>query len=112
MARVAANSYGDGRKYAGGNTFVNADGSTEKVFGYFTSPGGKVTYTYEDESVIVLESDNIREVGTVYKDGEIVYKPAEIMTRAEIVDLAEKLADGQPVEEFLIDAAKALGGAE
>lgn len=108
--RVKANSYGDGRKYAGGNTFVNADGTTEKVYGYFTSPSGKVTYTYEDGSIIVLVSGDIYEVGTVYKDGKILYKPNAIMTRAEIEEKAKTL--GEPVESYFVEAAKELGKGE
>lgn len=110
MVRVAANSYGDGKKYVGGNTFIHADGSIEKVYGYFTSPSGKATYTYEDDSIIVLESGNVREVGTVYKDDKILYKPSKIMTHAQIVEQAEKLANGKPIEGFFIEAAKILGG--
>jgi hypothetical protein len=105
--RVKANSYGDGRKYAGGNTFTNADGTVEKVYGYFTSPGGKVTYTYDDDSAIVLESKDIYEVGTVYKGEEVIYKPAEIMTRAEIEERAAKM--GEPMEKYFVAAAKELG---
>lgn len=109
MARVPANSYGNGKKYAGGNTFVNADATIENVYGYFTSPSGKVTYTYDDATVIVLEGGNAEEVGTVYKDGEIVFKPTKLMTRAKIVEMAEELANGEAIEPFYIEAVKILG---
>lgn len=68
--RVAANSYGDGTKYAGGNTFVNSDGSTTKVTGEYTSPSGKVTEVNKDGNGTVLASKDKAQVGqTFYADG-------------------------------------------
>lgn len=110
MSRIPANSYGNGKKYAGGNTFVNADGSLEKVYGYYTSPTGKKTFTYDDERIIVLDGNVVNEIGSVYKDGKIIYKPAKMMSYDRLVAKAEELANGKPVEEFFIEAAIALGG--
>ena len=68
--RVAANSYGNGTKYAGGNTFTNSDGSTTKVTGEYTSPSGKITYVNDDGSGTVLASKNKSQIGqTFYNDG-------------------------------------------
>lgn len=68
--RVAANSYGDGTKYAGGNTFTKADGSSYQVTGEHTSPSGKVTYLNSDGSGTVAASKDKSQVGqTFYADG-------------------------------------------
>ena len=64
--RVPANSYGDGVKYAGGNTFVNPDGSTFEHYGEYTSPSGKVTYTDSNGNITVVDSANKSEIGKVY----------------------------------------------
>jgi len=112
MARVPANSYGNGRKYAGGNTFINADGSVEKIYGYHTSPSGKVTYTYEDDSIIVLDGANFKEIGTIYKDNKVIYQPKAVMSYIEIKEKAADLAvAGRPIENYFIEAAKILGEA-
>ena len=76
--RVAANSYGNGTKYAGGNSFTNSDGSTTKVTGEYTSPSGKTTYVHDDGSGTVLASKNKSQIGqTFYNDGtSTMDKPA------------------------------------
>lgn len=109
MARVPANSYGDGTVYLGGNRIKLPDGAIISVQGYFTSPSGKRTYTDSANSILVLKSADIYEVGTIYANGVVKYKPSEIMTEAEIIAEAEKF--GKPVEDFLISAAVKLGGA-
>lgn len=111
MARVPANSYGDGAVYVGGNLIKQADGTIIRVKGYFTSPSGKRTYTDDSGNILVLKAADIHEVGTTYANGEIKYKPSEIMTEFEIVEEAKKIANGAPVEDFLISAAVKLGGA-
>lgn len=108
MARVPANSYGNGVVYMGGNLIKQADGTIIRVQGYFTSPSGKRTYTDSANNILVLKSNDIYEVGTIYANGEVRYKPSEIMTEAEIIAEAEKF--GKPVEDFLISAAAKLGG--
>lgn len=110
MARVKANSYGNGTVYMGENKFKNPDGSITEVFGYFDSPSGKRTYTDSERNTVVLRSDNIRSVGAVYSGGKAVYIPTEIMTEDEILEEARRLADGKPAEDFLITAAVKLGG--
>lgn len=78
---VPANSYGNGTKYAGGNTFTNADGSTTKVTGEYTSPSGKTTYVNNDGSGTVLASSDKSQIGqTFYPDGtSTMDKPVEIV---------------------------------
>ena len=112
MARVKANSYGDGTVYLGGNKFKNPDGSIREVTGYFVSPSGKRTYTDADTGdIIVLGSANIREVGTIYNNDAVKYQPTEIMTEQEIREEAERLAGGKLAEKFYADAVRNLGGA-
>ncbi len=109
MARVKANSYGNGVVYMGGNLIKQPNGTIIRVKGYFTSPSGKRTYTDDADNILVLKSNDIYEVGTIYAGGEIKYKPSEIMTEDEIMEEAEKM--GEPVENFLLTAAVKLGGA-
>ena len=109
MARVPANSYGDGTIYLGGNLIKQPDGTIIRVKGYFTSPSGKRTFTDDAGNILVLRSNDIYEVGTIYAGGETKYKPSEIMTEAEIMEEAKKM--GEPVENFLLTAAVKLGGA-
>lgn len=109
--RVKANSYGDGTVYMGGNTFKNPDGTITEKYGYFTSPSGKRTYTTKDKEILILKSSDIFAVGSIIQNDEFIYQPSEVMTENEIHEEATRMANGKPVEDFLIAAAKKLGGA-
>lgn len=109
MARVKANSYGNGTVYMGENRFKNPDGTITESFGYFNSPSGKKTYTDHERNILVLSSDSDK-VGTIYAHDKLVYAPTEIITESEIFEEAERLADGKTFEDFLITAAVRLGG--
>lgn len=110
MARVKANSYGDGTVYLGGNKFKNPDGNISEVFGYFTSPSGKRTYTNKDGEILILKSSDIFSVGSIIQNNEFTYQPSEVMTENEIYEEAKKMAGDKPVEDFFFDAARKLGG--
>ena len=111
MARVPANSYGDGTVYLGGNKKRKPDGTIETIVGYHTSPSGKRTYTSpETGHIMTLATRDIERVGTVVYNDEIVYEPSEIMTEQEIMEEAKNLANGQPVEKYIEAAIKKLGG--
>ena len=110
MARVKANSYGDGTVYMGGNTFKNPDGTITEKYGYFTSPSGKRTYTTKDKEILILKSSDIFSVGSIIQNNEFTYQPSEIMTENEIYEEAKKMAGDKPVEDFFFDAARKLGG--
>lgn len=111
MARVKANSYGDGTIYMGGNTIKHPDGSVEEHYGYFTSPSGKRTYTTKNKEILILKSSDIFAVGSIIQNDEFIYQPSEVMTENEIHEEAKRMANGKTVEDFLIAAAKKLGGA-
>lgn len=112
MARVKANSYGNGVVYMGGNLIKQPDGTIMRVEGYFDSPSGKRTYTSpETGHIMVLRTKDFERVGTIYHNDETLYEPTEIMTEAEILEEAKKLANGQPVEKYIEAAIRSLGGA-
>ena len=110
MARIPANSYGDGTVYLGGNKFKKPDGSIEERYGYFTSPSGKRTYTNKDQEILILKSSDIFSVGSIIQNDVFTYIPSEVMTENEIYDEAKRMAGDKPVEDFFFDAARKLGG--
>lgn len=79
MARVAANSYGTGEKYAGINSegkneFVREDGSRYTVDdGTYTSPSGKVSEISDGgKTTTTVKSRDESQIGNIYSGGEKV----------------------------------------
>lgn len=79
MARVAANSYGTGEKYAGINSegkneFVREDGSRYTVDdGIYTSPSGKVSEISDGgRTTTTVKSRDESQIGNIYSGGEKV----------------------------------------
>ena len=111
MGRIPANSNGDGRVYLGGNLFRAPDGSLHREYGYFTSPSGKRSYCDPStDEIVTLHSARAEEIGTIYKDDKVVYKPGRLLDGAEILYEAKRIAAGEPMEKYIANAARRLGG--
>ena len=65
-SNLPTGTYTQGDKYAGGNVFTRPDGTQYQVYGDFTSPSGKTTYTDQDGTITVTGGSNKDEVGKVY----------------------------------------------
>lgn len=126
MARVAANSYGSGEKYAGVNAdgkneFVREDGSRYTVDdGIFTSPSGKVSEISDGgRTTTTIRSSDRNQEGNVYSGGELVSgyggKAAQQRAYSDVVALANQMAGNtggryrQDIDPYLLRAMSALG---
>lgn len=119
MARVAANSYGSGEKYAGVNAagkneFVRGDGSRYTVGdGIYTSPSGKVSeISGGGKTTTTLHSRDERQNGNVYQGGALV---GGGVTYDDVIALANQMAGNrngyhrQDIDGYLLRAMAALG---
>lgn len=91
--RVAANSYGNGDKYVGGDTIKKADGSTETIRGEYTSPSGKVTYTDDGGNVKVVKSSDKSQIGTTFNADGTIERDYGIMQMQALQAAQEKRQD-------------------
>lgn len=68
-SNLPTGTYAQGDKYAGGNVFTRPDGTQYQVYGDFTSPSGKTTYTDTAGTITVTGSSDKDNIGKVYSAG-------------------------------------------
>lgn len=108
--RVAANSYGNGTVYAGGNTFKDSSGNYYTVDGSFTSPGGKVSEISGNTITTVSSQKNPSQAGTVYNTSGVANPNTgvslEQLLAQQLATTQNTLASQRRAEEQALKAAQ------